>query len=154
MQDELQPVSAIETQRQEAGDLGNPGNLSDPRSINENATPDAVTPAVTEVSSIRYTARAFRAMSDESRAQELLNRDESRYDRQYERAMNSPLRPYRANKKKGRMRSPPQRKRKTQKVRGPCARNNPARYSRQPKGRNHRSRENATNENANEVNLT
>jgi hypothetical protein len=37
-------------------------------------------------------------MSDESRAQELLNRYESRYDRQYQRAMNG-LRAYRADRK-------------------------------------------------------
>jgi hypothetical protein len=53
----------------------------------------------TEVSPIRYTALAFRAMSDESRAEELLNRYESRYDRQYQRAMNG-LRAYRTDRKK------------------------------------------------------
>jgi hypothetical protein len=67
----------IETRRQEAADLST----------------DAA-----EVSPIRYTALAFRAMSDESRAQELLNRYESRYDRQYQRAMNG-LRAYRADRK-------------------------------------------------------
>jgi hypothetical protein len=93
---------AIETQRQEAADLGNlnnPNNLNDPDNANKNTDPAAVTPVANEVSSIRYTARAFRAMSDESRAQELLNRYESRYDRQYERAMNG-LRAYRAEKRK------------------------------------------------------
>ena len=87
---------AIETQRQEAADLGNlniPADLNDPDNIDKNTTP-----AATEVSSLRYTALAFRAMSDESRAQELLNRYESRYDRQYQRAMNG-LRAYRAEKR-------------------------------------------------------
>ncbi len=74
----------IETRRQEAADLNNLGN---------EAT-DA-----TEVSAIRYTALAFRAMSDESRAQELLNRYEARYDRQYQRALNG-FRAYRADRKK------------------------------------------------------
>jgi hypothetical protein len=68
----------IETRRQEAADLSNPAED-------------------TEVSPIRYTALAFRAMSDESRAQELLNRYEARYDRQYQRAMNG-LRAYRADR--------------------------------------------------------
>jgi hypothetical protein len=53
----------------------------------------------TEVSPIRYTALAFRAMSDESRAQELLNRYEARYDRQYQRALNG-LRAHRADRRK------------------------------------------------------
>jgi hypothetical protein len=70
----------IETRRQEAADLGSSGNS-------------------TEVSSTRYTALAFRALSDESRAQELLNRYESRYDRQYQRALNG-LRAYRADRRK------------------------------------------------------
>jgi hypothetical protein len=70
----------IETRRQEAADLSNPAED-------------------TEVSAIRYTALAFRAMSDESRAQELLNRYEARYDRQYQRAMNG-LRAYRTERKK------------------------------------------------------
>ena len=73
---------AIETRRQEAADLSNLTNEG----------------GATEVSPIRYTALAFRAMSDESRAQELLNRYESRYDRQYQRAMNG-LRAYRADRK-------------------------------------------------------
>jgi hypothetical protein len=72
----------IETRRQEAADLGNLNNDGE-----------------TEVSSTRYTALAFRALSDESRAQELLNRYESRYDRQYQRALNG-LRAYRADKRK------------------------------------------------------
>jgi hypothetical protein len=76
----------IETRRQEAADLS---NLSD--SNNEGTA--------TEVSSIRYTALAFRALSDESRAQELLNRYEARYDRQYQRALNG-LRAYRADRRK------------------------------------------------------
>jgi len=67
----------IETRRQETADMGN----------------DA------EVSSSRYTALAFRALSDESRAQELLNRYEARYDRQYQRALNG-LRAYRADRRK------------------------------------------------------
>jgi hypothetical protein len=74
----------IETRRQEAADLS---------SLSDEAEGD------TEVSPIRYTALAFRAMSDESRAQELLNRYEARYDRQYQRAMNG-LRAYRADRKK------------------------------------------------------
>jgi hypothetical protein len=77
---------AIETRRQEAADLS---NLSSGGENGEDAN---------EVSPIRYTALAFRAMSDESRAQELLNRYESRYDRQYQRAMNG-LRAYRADRK-------------------------------------------------------
>jgi hypothetical protein len=76
----------IETRRQEAADLNlNIGGANDG---------DA-----TEVSPIRYTALAFRAMSDESRAQELLNRYESRYDRQYQRALNG-FRAYRADRRK------------------------------------------------------
>jgi hypothetical protein len=74
----------IETRRQEAADLSNLSNEAEGN---------------TEVSPIRYTALAFRAMNDESRAQELLNRYESRYDRQYQRAMNG-LRAYRADRKK------------------------------------------------------
>ena len=74
---------AIETRRQEAADLSNLSNEGS---------------GDTEVSPIRYTALAFRAMSDESRAQELLNRCEARYDRQYQRAMNG-LRAYRADRK-------------------------------------------------------
>ena len=71
----------IETRRQEAADLSNLTNEGE----------------ASEVSPIRYTALAFRAMSDEARAQELLNRYESRYDRQYQRAMNG-LRAYRADR--------------------------------------------------------
>jgi hypothetical protein len=72
----------IETRRQEAADLGSLSNDGE-----------------VEVSSTRYTALAFRALSDESRAQELLNRYEGRYDRQYQRAYNG-LRTYRADKRK------------------------------------------------------
>ena len=72
----------IETRRQEAADLGNLNEAGD-----------------VEVSSTRYTALAFRALSDESRAQELLNRYEARYDRQYQRALNG-LRAYRADRRK------------------------------------------------------
>ena len=65
----------IERRRQEAADLSNlSSNLSS---------------ADADVSSGMYTALAFRALSDQSRAQELLNRYESRYDRQYQRALNS-----------------------------------------------------------------
>ena len=71
---------SIEIRRQEAADLSN-------------LTED------TEVSPIRYTALAFRAMSDESRAQELLNRYEARYDRQYQRALNG-FRAHRADRRK------------------------------------------------------
>jgi hypothetical protein len=74
----------IETRRQEAADLNN---------LSSEGAGD------TEVSPIRYTALAFRAMSDESRAQELLNRYESRYDRQYQRALNG-FRAYRADRRK------------------------------------------------------
>ncbi|HEX4134472.1 MAG TPA: hypothetical protein VHY84_07685 [Bryobacteraceae bacterium] len=74
----------IETRRQEAADIG---NLS-----NDGAREVEVNPA-------RFTALAFRALSDESRAQELLNRYEARYDRQYQRALNG-LRTYRADKRK------------------------------------------------------
>src|SRR5580698_6546183 len=73
----------IEIRRQEAADLTNLTNDGD----------------ATEVSPIRYTALAFRAMSDESRAQELLNRYEARYDRQYQRALNG-LRAHRAERRK------------------------------------------------------
>jgi len=72
----------IETHRQEAADLSNLSNDGE-----------------AEVSSTRYTALAFRALSDESRAQELLNRYEARYDRQYQRALNG-LRAYRADKRR------------------------------------------------------
>ena len=68
---------AIESERQEAAELGGA---------------EALKP-------IRLTALAFRAMSDNSRAQELLNRYESRYDRQYQRAFNG-LRAYRADRRK------------------------------------------------------
>ncbi|HEY3825459.1 MAG TPA: hypothetical protein VGL82_12925 [Bryobacteraceae bacterium] len=74
----------IETRRQEAADIG---NLS-----NDGAREAEVNPA-------RFTALAFRALSDESRAQELLNRYEARYDRQYQRALNG-LRTYRADRRK------------------------------------------------------
>ena len=74
----------IETRRQEAADLS---------TLNDEATGDK------EISPIRYTALAFRAMSDESRTRELLNRYEARYDRQYQRAMNG-FRAYRADRKK------------------------------------------------------
>ena len=74
----------IEIRRQEAADLSNPAGNG---------------PDDTEVSPIRYTALAFRAMSDESRAQELLNRYEARYDRQYQRALNG-LRAHRAERRK------------------------------------------------------
>ena len=40
-----------------------------------------------DLSPVAWTARAFRALSDESRALELLNRYEARYDRQYQRAL-------------------------------------------------------------------
>jgi len=83
---EKEPIT-IETRRQEAAE---PGNLSSAGANDDNAT---------EVSPIRYAALAFRAMSDASRAQELLNRYEARYDRQYQRAMNG-LRAYRADRKK------------------------------------------------------
>ena len=73
----------IEIRRQEAADLTNLTNDGD----------------ATEVSPIRYTALAFRAMSDESRAQELLNRYEARYDRQYQRALNG-FRAHRADRRK------------------------------------------------------
>jgi hypothetical protein len=82
----------IETRRQEAADLS---NLSNSKNLNNSNNDDS--PA--EVSSIRYTALAFRALSDESRAQELLNRYEARYDRQYQRALNG-LRAYRADRRK------------------------------------------------------
>ena len=62
----------IETRRQEAADLS---------SLSDEAEGD------TEVSPIRYTALAFRAMSDESRAQELLNRYETRCSREFQRAL-------------------------------------------------------------------
>jgi hypothetical protein len=70
----------IETRRQESADLNN---------LSETA----------EVNSAHFTALAFRALSDESRAQELLNRYEARYDRQYQRALNG-LRAYRADRRR------------------------------------------------------
>jgi len=82
----------IETRRQEAADLSNLSNSDSLSTSNNDDCP-------TEVSSTRYMALAFRALSDESRAQELLNRYEARYDRQYQRALNG-LRAYRADRKK------------------------------------------------------
>jgi len=72
----------IETRRQEAADLSNLRSDGD-----------------VAVSSGIYTALAFRALSDESRAHELLNRYEARYDRQYQPALNG-LRAYRADRRK------------------------------------------------------
>jgi hypothetical protein len=178
LQDELQPVSAIEsryvetmalaewrrlrliclereqiaieTQRQEAADidnLNNPNDLIDPGNTNKNTHPGDVTPTATrEVSSIRYTARAFRVMSDESRAQELLNRYESRYDRQYERAMNG-LRAYRAEKRKDEREA---RRRERDRLRKSTSRAHTIPHANpvSPKPDTTDLRENATNENA------
>jgi hypothetical protein len=76
---------AIEIRRQELADLSNLSNLS---------SQDGAT-----LSPNHQTALAFRALSDESRAQELLNRYEARYDRQYQRSFNG-LRAYRADRRK------------------------------------------------------
>ena len=48
-----------------------------------------LTPEPAESNPLHYTALAFRALCDNSRAQELLIRSESRYDRQYQRALHA-----------------------------------------------------------------
>jgi hypothetical protein len=105
LQEELQPASSIESRYVETMALAEWRRLrlvcieKEQIAIERERQEAAELSGSAEVEPIRLTARAFRAMSDESRAQELLNRYESRYDRQYQRAFNG-LRAYRADKKK------------------------------------------------------
>jgi hypothetical protein len=104
LQEELQPASSIESRYVETMALAEWRRLRliciEKEQITiESERQEAANPnGSDEVTPIRLTALAFRAMSDESRAQELLNRYESRYDRQYQRAFNG-LRAYRADKR-------------------------------------------------------
>src|SRR5580704_16696104 len=105
LQGELQPVSAIESRYVETMALAEWRRLrlicleKEQIAIETQRQEAANLSGSDEVKPIRLTALAFRAMSDESRAQELLNRYESRYDRQYQRAFNG-LRAYRADRRK------------------------------------------------------
>jgi hypothetical protein len=51
------------------------------------------------VNPLRSLALAFRALTEESRVTELINRYEARFDRQYNRALNG-LRTHRAEKRR------------------------------------------------------
>jgi hypothetical protein len=105
LQEELQPASSVESRYVETMALAEWRRLrlicieKEQIAIETERQESANLSGSAEVKPIRLTARAFRAMSDESRAQELLNRYESRYDRQYQRAFNG-LRAYRADKRK------------------------------------------------------
>ncbi len=119
LDDELQPASPIERRFVETMALKRAARHSGGRCERNNmewrretrrqesaqsdslaaATSDAPSETTMEVSPMRYTALAFKAMADQSRAQELLNRYESRYDRQYTRAL-AGLRAHRAEKRK------------------------------------------------------
>lgn len=76
---------AMEIQRQQTADLA---------AVNESCPPDSA-----QVSPMRQTVLAFRAITDHSRVQELINRYEARYDRQYNRAL-AGLRAHRAEMRK------------------------------------------------------
>ena len=105
LQEELQPASSIESRYVETMALAEWRRLrlicieKEQIAIESERQEAANLSGSNEVKPIRLTALAFRAMSDESRAQELLNRYESRYDRQYQRAFNG-LRAYRADRRK------------------------------------------------------
>jgi hypothetical protein len=77
----------IETDRQERADISALGD--------EGAPEDGAA----EVSPNHHTTLAFQVLSDASRAHELRNRYEGRYDRQYQRSFNG-LRAYRADRRK------------------------------------------------------
>jgi hypothetical protein len=103
LQEELLPVTAIESRYVETMALAEWRRLrllclekeQITIEIRKQEAADLSLTEDTEVSPIRYTALAFRAMSDESHAQELLNR----YDRQYQRALNG-FRAHRADRRK------------------------------------------------------
>lgn len=76
---------AMEIQRQQTADLA---------TVTESGPSESV-----DTNPIRQTVLAFRSITDHSRVQELINRYESRYDRQYNRAL-AGLRAHRAEMRK------------------------------------------------------
>ncbi len=68
-----------------------------PNDASDTGAPDNGAPV--EVNPLRNLALAFRALIDQSRVTELINRYEARYDRQYNRALHG-LRAHRAEKRR------------------------------------------------------